>query len=75
MTRALFVNSGMLGHRAFAGLMTDITGRVPGLDACHINLSENLTTTIVCCAGFSVCQWRRAPGRLPTWICAAGGRR
>ena len=45
MTRALFVNSGMLGHSAFAGLMTDITGRVPGLDASHINLSSNLTRT------------------------------
>ena len=43
MTRALFVNSGMLGHRAFAGLMNDITALVPGLDARHIDLSRDLT--------------------------------
>jgi starch synthase len=43
MTRALFVNSGMLGHRAFAGLMKAITALVPGLDARHIDLSRELT--------------------------------
>ena len=43
MTRALFVNSGMLGHRAFAGLMDDITALVPGLDARHVDLSSELT--------------------------------
>ena len=42
-TRALFVNSGMLGHRAFAGLMKKITSRVPGLEARHIDLSGELT--------------------------------
>src|SRR4030095_3007291 len=43
MTRALFVNSGMLGHRAFAGLMSGITSLVPGLQARHIDLSRDLT--------------------------------
>ena len=43
LTRALFVNSGMLGHRAFAGLMNDITARIPGLDARHLDLSRELT--------------------------------
>ncbi len=45
MTRALFVNSGMLGHRSFAGLMTDIAARVPGLEAHHVDLSRDLTAT------------------------------
>jgi starch synthase len=43
MPRALFVNSGMLGHRAFAGLMSDITALVPGLEARHVDLSRDLT--------------------------------
>ena len=43
MIRALFVNSGMLGHRAFAGLMHDITALVPGLEARHLDLSRDLT--------------------------------
>jgi len=33
----------MLGHAAFAGLMHDITARVPGLDARHLDLSRDLT--------------------------------
>ena len=44
MTRALFVNSGMPGHRSFAGLMTDCA-RVPGLEARHVNPSCDLTAT------------------------------
>jgi glycosyltransferase involved in cell wall biosynthesis len=43
MTRALFVNSGMLGHQTFSALMADITARVPGLEARHVNLSRDLT--------------------------------
>jgi len=43
MTRALFVNSGMLGHGAFARLMHDITALMPGVDACHVDLSRDLT--------------------------------
>jgi glycosyltransferase involved in cell wall biosynthesis len=43
MTRALFVNSGLLGHHAFAGLMRQITSHVPGLDAHHTDLSCDLT--------------------------------
>lgn len=41
--RGLFVNSGMLGHGAFAGLMSHITALVPGLEARHVNLSCDLT--------------------------------
>src|SRR4029079_19531435 len=43
MTRAMFVNSGMLGHGAFAGLMEEITALIPGLEARHLNLSRDLT--------------------------------
>jgi alpha-maltose-1-phosphate synthase len=43
LTRALFVNSGLLGHRAFAGLMKEIAALVPGIDARHIDLSDELT--------------------------------
>jgi starch synthase len=43
MTRALFVNSGILGHSAFARLMAEITTRVTDLDARHIDLSRELT--------------------------------
>jgi alpha-maltose-1-phosphate synthase len=41
--RVLFVNSGILGHRAVAELMRDAAARIPGVDAAHINLSEGLT--------------------------------
>ena len=41
--RMLFVNSGILGHAAVAGLFVDVARRIPGLDATHINLSDDLT--------------------------------
>ena len=41
--RMLFVNSGILGHAAVAGLFLDVARRIPGLDATHINLSDDLT--------------------------------
>lgn len=41
--RALFVNSGILGHRAVAGLLKDAAALIPSIDASHINLSEDLT--------------------------------
>ena len=41
--RMLFVNSGILGHAAVAGLFVDVVRRIPGLDATHINLSDDLT--------------------------------
>ena len=44
MTRALFVNSGMAGHRTFARLMKQVVGHIPGIDAQHIDLSRDLTT-------------------------------
>ena len=43
MTRALFINSGILGHRAVAGLMRDLTARIPEIDVTHVDLSEQLT--------------------------------
>jgi len=39
----LFVNSGILGHRAVATLMKQATARHPGFRAEHIDLTENLT--------------------------------
>jgi glycosyltransferase involved in cell wall biosynthesis len=41
--RALFVNSGMLGHRAVAGLFKNAVGMIPALEAVHIDLSGDLT--------------------------------
>ena len=43
MTRALFVNSGMAGHRTFARLMKQVVGLIPGLAAEHLDLSGDLT--------------------------------
>jgi starch synthase len=39
----LFVNSGILGHHAVAGLLRDVAGRMPGIAATHLNLSSGLT--------------------------------
>jgi starch synthase len=41
--RALFVNSGMAGHRTFARLMKQVVGHIPGLAAEHLDLSDDLT--------------------------------
>ncbi len=41
--RVLFVNAGILGHRAVAALLRDLTGHMPGLAASHENLSDNLS--------------------------------
>src|SRR5712692_5955724 len=43
MTRALFVNSELLGHLVLAGLMRNIAALIPGVNATHIDLSRNLT--------------------------------
>ena len=43
MTRALFINSGMAGHRTFAALMRRIVGQMPRIDAEFIDLSRDLT--------------------------------
>jgi glycosyltransferase involved in cell wall biosynthesis len=39
----LFVNSGILGHRAVAELLKDTAARIGDVTASHLNLSENLT--------------------------------
>ena len=39
----LFVNSGILGHRAVAELLKDAAALMASIDASHINLSEELT--------------------------------
>jgi glycosyltransferase involved in cell wall biosynthesis len=39
----VFVNSGILGHRAVADLLKDTAWTVPAIEAAHINLSEELT--------------------------------
>ncbi|HEU4455921.1 MAG TPA: glycosyltransferase family 4 protein [Longimicrobium sp.] len=44
MIRALFVNSGILGHASVARLIREAAARDHGLDATHLDLSENLTT-------------------------------
>jgi glycosyltransferase involved in cell wall biosynthesis len=41
--RALFVNSGILGHRSVARLLREAAARDPGLEAVHLDLSEGLT--------------------------------
>jgi glycosyltransferase involved in cell wall biosynthesis len=41
--RVLFVNSGILGHRAVAGLLKDATARIPSIDATHIDLGDGLS--------------------------------
>jgi glycosyltransferase involved in cell wall biosynthesis len=43
--RALFINSGILGHRAVAALMKDTVKLIPALDATHIDLGGDLTMT------------------------------
>jgi glycosyltransferase involved in cell wall biosynthesis len=42
-TRVLFVNSGILGHRAVAELLKDTATRIGDVRASHLNLSEGLT--------------------------------
>lgn len=42
-TRVLFVNSGILGHRAVAELLKDTATRIGDVTASHLNLSEDLT--------------------------------
>jgi len=41
--RALFINSGILGHRAVAGLLRDTVALLPSIDATHVDLSRDLT--------------------------------
>ena len=41
--RALFVNSGILGHRSVARLLREAMSRDPGIEATHVDLSEGLT--------------------------------
>src|ERR687886_1294216 len=41
--RALFVNSGMLGHRSVARLLRDTALLLSGIDAQHLDLSADLT--------------------------------
>jgi len=41
--RALFINSGILGHRAVAGLLRETVGLMRTVDATHIDLSRDLT--------------------------------
>ena len=44
MTRALFVNSGILGHASVARLFQRVAEADPSLDATHVDLSAALTT-------------------------------
>ncbi len=43
MIRALFVNSGILGHASVARLVREAAARDHGVDATHLDLSEGLT--------------------------------
>lgn len=43
MTRALFVNSGILGHASVSRLFRDVAERDPSIDATHLDLSAELT--------------------------------
>lgn len=42
--RALFINSGILGHKSVLSLLKQATARDPELDVVHVDLSEGLTT-------------------------------
>ncbi len=42
--KALFINSGILGHNSVFKLLRESTARDPELEAVHINLSDELTT-------------------------------
>lgn len=42
--KALFINSGILGHKAVFNLLRESTARDAELEAVHLNLSEGLTT-------------------------------
>jgi glycosyltransferase involved in cell wall biosynthesis len=42
--RALFINSGILGHSSVFNLLKESTERDSDIEAVHINLSDNLTT-------------------------------
>jgi glycosyltransferase involved in cell wall biosynthesis len=39
----LFVNPGILGHHAVAGLLQDAAGRMPGIESAHLDLTSGLT--------------------------------
>jgi glycosyltransferase involved in cell wall biosynthesis len=41
--RAAFVNAGILGHRAVAGLLAEAVGRIAALEAVHVDLSGDLS--------------------------------
>ena len=43
MISVLFVNSGILGHHAVAGLLQDAAARMRDVEATHLNLSRDLT--------------------------------
>jgi starch synthase len=43
MIRALFVNSGILGHASVARLIRQAVARDPGIEAVHVDLSAGLT--------------------------------
>ena len=43
-TRVLFVNSGILGQGTFSKFVREAMALEPDIDACHMNLSEGLTT-------------------------------
>lgn len=43
LARALFINSGILGHRSVAGLIKDAVAMIQSIDATHIDLSRDLT--------------------------------
>jgi glycosyltransferase involved in cell wall biosynthesis len=42
VARALFVNSGILGHKTVAGLMRDATAHLSRIEASHLDLSDEL---------------------------------
>ena len=58
VTKALFVNSGFLGHRSVARLLADVIADRAEIDASHIDLSDQLTVReravrrMMCCRLF-----------------------
>ena len=63
-TRVVFVNSGILGHRAVAELLKDIAARIGDVTALHLNLGKTSRSAIASCAACSVRAWRQSAGRV-----------
>ena len=71
--RALFVNTGILGHKAVAALVAEAVAVDPGIEATHVDLSgalsvgERIVRKIVCARPFGRPRFGRASYDLGRW--------